>query len=557
MKKIKLFLLASLLLNNIINAQSWVWANNTAASSSREDAYYVKTDATGNVYVAGVFYGPTVTFGSVTLSNSGSGYSDVFLVKYSSSGSVIWAKRAGGSNVDEVTGLVIDAAGNILISGYFASSSITFGTTTLINTSGGTNDTYTTKYDPNGNVLWSKAIGGWENETSYSLCTDAANNVYIVGAYNSYTLSAGSFSLINSSSSVNTYDGYIIKYNSVGNTAWANSISGLNYFDDEFVNTVISDVSGANIYVTGSFMYGVAIGTNTITNGSNTERDLFFAKFNASTGNHVTSSHIAGVGLEQPSGMARDASNNIYITGIYDSGTLTFGTHTINNNSATVNDIFLTKYNTSGVAQWAVSAGNSSDDISGNVCVDATGNVYIAGTFKSNTLSFGSTTLTNFSPNTYYDAYFAKYNSSGTPLTAVKIGNNRDDIAHDIAVDQSGNIFLVGAYSSSTISFGSITLGNSSLVYNDAFVAKYGASTTNLNETNRTDNISVFPNPTSNSITINSHLNSKVKIFNSLGEVVYDNVINSNNYIIEMTGYSNGIYFLQIDDANIKIIKTN
>lgn len=543
MKKVILYLFTNIFISNFINAQTWVWAKNTGGNNTVEETVATKTDATGNVYAAGIFSGSTVTFGTYTLSNaSSSGTPDIFLVKYNTSGSVLWAKRAGGINYEQVSGLTIDASGNIIITGTFDSNSITFGTNTLIK-NGSYNDIYTTKYDSNGNVLWAKQISGPDDDRTYSVCSDAASNIYLVGTYSSYTLTAGSFSLINSTQSFSTYDGFIVKYNSAGNTAWVQNI-GTTTLESENVQTVVSDVSGANIYVVGSIEGSAVVGTTTLTTSSNLNRDLFFAKYNASTGAPIFANLITGDGLEIAKGMTRDGSNNIYITGTFDGGTMSFGSNSINNVSATTKDLFIAKYNTSGIIQWVKSEGNSSEDEANNICNDASGNIFICGTFKSNTITFGSTTLTNTSPNTYYDAFLAKYNSSGTSMFAIRLGGTNNDWVNSITVDASSNIYVGGGYTSPSISFGAITLTNTASGYSDAYIAKYGSTTTGIENIEKNNNFSIYPNPNTGSFSIKVvDCNYNLKIMNNLGQLFYNEKIENRNSVISIKDLVAGIYY--------------
>src|SRR4051812_42544413 len=82
-----------------INAQiqDWLWAKN-AGSSGDEEGYGTAIDASGNLYVTGRFYSPTITFEATTLTNAGLG--DVFITKYNPDGSVAWSKSAGGAGDD-------------------------------------------------------------------------------------------------------------------------------------------------------------------------------------------------------------------------------------------------------------------------------------------------------------------------------------------------------------------------------------------------------------------------------------------------------------------------
>jgi hypothetical protein len=113
-----------------------VWAKGAGAASV-DRATGIAVDGSGNSYVTGYFYGINITFGSFILNNAKPGYSDVFVVKYDSSGNVVWAKRGYGTYNEESTSIAVDDNGNSYVTGWFTSSSITFGSFTLTNTSTG------------------------------------------------------------------------------------------------------------------------------------------------------------------------------------------------------------------------------------------------------------------------------------------------------------------------------------------------------------------------------------------------------------------------------------
>src|SRR5690349_20930365 len=87
---------------------NWSWAKSAGAGSD-DESNGICTDKTGNVYIAGYFESASIVFGSNTLINAGSiGTKDIFIVKYDPSGNVLWAKREGGVNSDEATGIAAD-----------------------------------------------------------------------------------------------------------------------------------------------------------------------------------------------------------------------------------------------------------------------------------------------------------------------------------------------------------------------------------------------------------------------------------------------------------------
>jgi hypothetical protein len=90
----------------------------------------IAVDAGGNSYVTGIFRG-NASFGTTNLTSSGS--TDIFIAKYDASGNVLWAKQAGGQDIDAAKNIEVDVSGNSYITGEFQGSA-TFGSTTLTST---------------------------------------------------------------------------------------------------------------------------------------------------------------------------------------------------------------------------------------------------------------------------------------------------------------------------------------------------------------------------------------------------------------------------------------
>ena len=113
----------------------------------------VTTDLSGNIYVSGYFTSNTVTIGGYTLQNMGLSFNDGFLAKYDPLGNVLWAQRFGGTGNDRGTSVTTDNDGNVYLTGYFYSPTIVFGTDTLKN-AGNVGDIFIVKFDGSGKILW-------------------------------------------------------------------------------------------------------------------------------------------------------------------------------------------------------------------------------------------------------------------------------------------------------------------------------------------------------------------------------------------------------------------
>ncbi|MBF2050378.1 MAG: DUF4347 domain-containing protein [Elainella sp. C42_A2020_010] len=172
-----------------------VWAKNFGGSSA-DFASSTHIDSTGNLYLVGSFSN-SISFSNTTLTSAGS--EDIFVTKLDSTGNVVWAKNFGGSGADKAN-TVLDKAGNLYLTGSF-SNSISFGSTTL--TSTGETDAFVTKLDSTGNVVWAKNFGGISAEVVDRILVDQSGNLFVIGSF-SNSISFGSTTLT-STGSENTF----------------------------------------------------------------------------------------------------------------------------------------------------------------------------------------------------------------------------------------------------------------------------------------------------------------------------------------------------------------
>lgn len=100
-----------------------------------------------------------------------------------------------------------------------------------------------------------------------------------------------------------------------------------------------------------------------------------------------------------------------------------------------------TKFSDSPKYLWAKCAGGTDEDIANSVITDLNGNVIIAGTFQSPTITFDTITLINSSQN---NIFLAKYNASGNVLWAKNAGGTNWYHEAGVSTDKIGNIFITG-----------------------------------------------------------------------------------------------------------------
>ena len=324
----------------------------------------IAIDSENNVLVTGYFSGTTTFYNSnglsgATLTATGT---DAFIVKYNSSGTVTWDTQIS-STEGAGTGIAIDSENNVLVTGYFD------GTATFYNSNGSSGETLTgtgydafiVKYNSSGNVTWATKITGSSNAGT-GIAIDSENNVLATGNFSGTTTFYNSDGSLGPILTATVFDAFVVKYDSSGTVTWAIQIGGTS---SQAGNGIAID-SENNVLATGYFS-GAAIFYNS--NGSigetltATGTDAFIAKYNLS-GDVTWATKIGGSSQDVGTGIAIDSENSVLATG-YFSGTTTFYNSDGSSGAsltATGNDAFIVKYDSSGTVTWDTQIGGSSTD---------------------------------------------------------------------------------------------------------------------------------------------------------------------------------------------------
>ncbi|TNE50414.1 MAG: hypothetical protein EP343_08085 [Deltaproteobacteria bacterium] len=433
------------------------------AESRSFDGWGLTHDSNGNVYVAGHFYDATMSFGTTTLTNSGS--SDAFVAKLDSKGAWQWAVRAGGKRDEYLFGISVDVAGNLYVTGYFYATDTepaVFGSSSLT-TNGNGSDIFVGKLNSKGVWQWAVSGGGNSSDNAYNIRTDNAGNSYVAG----YIRNTATFGTLSISSKGNG-DVFVGKIDNKGAWQW---VAGGGSNSSDYAYDLAFDGSG-NVYVSGRFYNTATFGTFSLS--SKGSLDAFVGKLNnkgvwqwVTGGGGSSSDYAYGVDV--------DSSGNVYVTG-YFYNNATFGS--ISLTSAGSADIFVGQVSNSGVWQWVKRAGgktsseNGTSDYGRSVRLDGSGNAYVVGYFYTDA-DFGSTSISTQGGG---DIFVTKLDKSGNFTATTSLGGigSNYDYAYSIAQDSQGNFYIAGTFQG-VMAVGSTTL-TSQGASNNVFVAKIDGS---------------------------------------------------------------------------------
>lgn len=463
-----------------------------------------------------------------------------------------WVNKATGSQNEAGGNVNVDNAGNIYVHGYSGSTSTNFSGI-ILNGGGG----FLAKYNSSGNIIWAKKIRG-----NSGLEMDNSGNLYLCG--------------LPDDSLFNVYD-------SSGNFLWGKPFTTPN----NITARAICLDNSKNIYLAGYYIDPIYVGNDTLQPFGGGSSDVFVIKCDSS-GNFIWAKGFGGTSADDCFDICTDRFQNVFITGFFQSSSITFGDTTLNNSGST--DAYVVKLTSNGTFKWARKLGTNDldqgyaicSDINGNVfatghygwsfflakydsigalnwirmasggyahpgsvCLDNSGNVYTTGYYSSSAI-FGTISLTSSGVN---DIFIVKYDENGIVNWAISAGGESNtDVGLGIIADNNGSLIMTGYFQSATANFGSLQLTNSSL-YQDMFVTKISLLTSN-NEINSESKFNIFPNPATEIMSIEIPTITKddiISIYNLQGQLLLQQPMQKAKIEIDISNLAKGLYVILLN----------
>ncbi|MBN8567927.1 MAG: T9SS type A sorting domain-containing protein [Flavobacteriales bacterium] len=264
-----------------LNSSGSIQWSKTIGGTGTEYAYSIKQTNDGGFIAAGFTY----TYGA--------GDADAFFVKLDGNGNIQWSKTVGRSFEDQAYSVVVTSDG-----GFAATGESHFG--------GGNADMYLIKLDANGNLQWTRTVGGPNNDRAWNIIQSSDGGYGIAGWGNSY----GS----------GDYDMYCAKFDVNGSLQWTRTLGGANA---ESASSIIQTTDGGFLISGGSNSF------------SGNNDNIYIAKIDA-IGVYSWSRIIGGANYEESTSMINTPNNGFLIGGC----TSSFGSGG--------KDMFAVKFDSSG-----------------------------------------------------------------------------------------------------------------------------------------------------------------------------------------------------------------
>lgn len=261
-------------------------------SANYESSDTVAIDDAGNVYVGGYFIGPGDFDREASYADGRDilltrGVRDAFLAKYDADGSFLWARSMGaigtdGGSYEKVEDIAFDAAGNPYVIGLFQGDDFDPGDGSTVSANGWF-DAFISKFDVDGNLAWSKQIGGTGPDRGQAIAVADSGDVYAAGFFNGTvnfgSTTAGTSTLTSrntGSAQDGSGDGFLLRLDSEGNFVSVRQYGGTGR---DSINAIALD-SPADVLLAGAFEETAKfdVGPGEVEATSSGGQDLFAAR---------------------------------------------------------------------------------------------------------------------------------------------------------------------------------------------------------------------------------------------------------------------------------------
>jgi Secretion system C-terminal sorting domain len=229
--------------------------------------------------------------------------------------------------------------------------------------------------------------------------------------------------------------------------------------ENEDVNAIPSDTetdAAGNTTVCGTFTDTLDFGSGFVLHGDQSSTQLYLARYN-SEGLCLWAKHFSVADLDSgadglPINICLDQAGNIYVTGVLLAESIDFGNGIELGRSCVdfCSEIFLAKFNPSGVALWANGIESSNDNFTAPSGLESKDNqIFLYGSYSGTALEFGPNfVFNNLNPNRFF---VARYDALlGQPQMVKFFGNSsatNQTFGSSMDINDAGDIAISGTYS--------------------------------------------------------------------------------------------------------------
>ena len=426
------------------------WAQEIGGTDS-ECIYSAIETSDGNYIAGGSFNSSSVDLGNEIYLNS-NGSMDAMVVKFEKielpNIEVVQAQGVGGKQSDDIKAVTKTSDGGYIIVGDFVGDIELENGLKLTNkgSSGYTSDGMIIKYDSEGNVKWTKTVGGMDLDESLYAVKETSDGGFIIGGcFSSTSIELENGVTFTNKDSNYSRDALVVKYDVEGNIEWAKAIGGT---DSDVILSVAETTDGGYVVV-GEFSSSIELGNGVSLNNKG-EYDGMVIKYD-SEGNAKWARTIGGTYIDVITSVSETSDGGCIVGGSFRSTSIELenGVSLTNKGSSTG---IVIKYDLEGKIEWVHGIGEEGYNSISSLAETSDGGYIVGGDFQTPSIDLGNGVM--LKNNGRENGMLIKYNSEGNAEWAREIGGSSADYIESVAETSDGGYIVVGTPNSKYIDLG-------------------------------------------------------------------------------------------------------
>lgn len=341
--------------------------------------YGVAIDAQDRIYITGSYDGNATFSDGVTLNILGS--DDIFLARYTTEGTCLWARRAGSNaSADLARDVAVDTDGSVFITGYSGGTTITFDSVQLPNP-GNYRQVVVARYDSTGTVQWARASSGNGQGKTARRIAVADGRVFVTGQVGFSAATFDGVALTPGSSGTHLY---VLATDQDGNGLWARSYGS----GDHEGMGIAADTLG-NVFVAARMWGSLFLPDDTLTSVSSND-DILLMKLDRD-GTHHWARSTGSSQRDLAWDVDADGMGNVLVAAQFNQSIDFFGTPFT---ALGGEDILIAKLDGDGEVVWAARPSGFQRDVP--LCIHrqaAAPHALYFGGYYWGSITYGSTTI--------------------------------------------------------------------------------------------------------------------------------------------------------------------
>lgn len=389
-------------------------------------------DLNNNVYFSGTFEKTACLLANgITDSITSFGQEDIVFGRISVNGQLIWIKHIGGKGTDSPTDIMINANGDVFLSGIFQDT-LNFETNNLI--SKDYIDSFIAKYDSLGNILWIRQISGLGSEHCVTMICDLEGDLLCGGFFNmTLEFPQQNTEIIQSQGA---YDGFLAKWSDAGALLGTRVIAGS---EDNWVKDVIID-NNNRYYTIGTFTGMMTPDTTQDPIYSMGGKDAFIARYNHQ-GDLLWLKTVGSILDDNAKCLTLGGNDKMIMTGEFKEDLYHDGDVILSSTGG--NDIFHLKFNKNGTLQHCKKHGKGKNDFVFDAWIPVGQKIMMASDLK------------NFDDNR--SITLANYEMLGNLSDIIETSTDFNPLILSAVMPQPDTIYFCGNFHD-TVAFGQYTM---------------------------------------------------------------------------------------------------